>query len=200
MKYNVGKGKSNLSTNIIFRIRSSRMITRQTEVINRGLHTFGKFRHALSLCIIMSLITVSLAGCGSNTDFANDASADMNAYVNATEKIYVPTLPEDEEEAEIFVEAIEGIDEDFIKGVDISSLLVEEDCGVTYKNSAGNEEDIMKILADAGVNCVRIRVWNDPFDEEGHGYGGGNCTAETAAKIGARVAAYGINTCVDFHY
>ena len=110
MKYNVGKGKSNLSINIIFIIRSSRMITRQTEVINRGLHTFGKFRHALSLCIIMSLITVSLAGCGSNTDFANDASADMNAYVNATEKIYVPTLPEDVEEAEIFVEAIEGID------------------------------------------------------------------------------------------
>ena len=200
MKYNVGKGKSNLSINIIFIIRSSRMITRQTEVINRGLHTFGKFRHALSLCIIMSLITVSLAGCGSNTDFANDASVDMNAYVNATEKIYVPTLPEDVEEAEIFVEAIEGIDEDFIKGVDISSLLVEEDCGVTYKDADGNEEDIMKLLADAGVNCVRIRVWNDPFDEEGHGYGGGNCTAETAAKIGARAAAYGINTCVDFHY
>ena len=150
------------------------MITRQTEVINRGLHTFGKFRHALSLCIIMSLITVSLAGCGSNMDSANDASADMNSDVNATEKIYVPTLPEDVEEAEIFVEAIEGIDEDFIKGVDISSLLVEEDCGVTYKDADGNEEDIMKILADAGVNCVRIRVWNDPFDEEGHAYGGGN--------------------------
>ena len=162
------------------------MITRQTEVINRGLHTFGKFRHALSLCIIMSLITVSLAGCGQK-----DVSVSQ---------IYVPTLPEDVEEAEIFVEAIEGIDEDFIKGVDISSLLVEEDCGVTYKDADGNEEDIMKLLADAGVNCVRIRVWNDPFDEEGHGYGGGNCTAETAAKIGARAAAYGINTCVDFHY
>ena len=93
------------------------MITRQTEVINRRLHTFGKFRHALSLCIIMSLITVSLAGCGQK-----DVSVSQ---------IYVPTLPEDVEEAEIFVEAIEGIDEDFIKGVDISSLLVEEDCGVT---------------------------------------------------------------------
>ena len=162
------------------------MITRQTEVINRRLHTFGKFRHALSLFIIMSLITVSLAGCGQK-----DVSVSQ---------IYVPTLPEDVEEAEIFVEAIEGIDEDFIKGVDISSLLVEEDCGVTYKDADGNEEDIMKLLADAGVNCVRIRVWNDPFDEEGHGYGGGNCTAETAAKIGARAAAYGINTCVDFHY
>jgi arabinogalactan endo-1,4-beta-galactosidase len=43
-------------------------------------------------------------------------------------------------------------------------------------------------------------VWNDPYDAEGNGYGGGNCDAATAAIIGARAAEYGIKLCVDFHY
>ena len=30
------------------------------------------------------------------------------------------------------------------------------------------------IIEDAGVNYVRIRVWNNPYDTEGNGYGGGN--------------------------
>ena len=36
--------------------------------------------------------------------------------------------------------------------------------------------------------------------EDGHGYGGGNCTAKTAGEIGARAAKYGMKLLVDFHY
>ena len=113
---------------------------------------------------------------------------------------YVPTLPSGEEQSSIFVQKIDGISSDYIRGMDVSSLLAEEASGVKYYDAAGNETDLMKILADSGVNCIRVRVWNDPFDSDGHGYGGGNCNAETAAILGARAATYSMDTCVDFHY
>ena len=116
------------------------------------------------------------------------------------EQTYFPSLPSDVEEADIFVRKVDGLSDDFYLGMDISSLLVEEDSGVKYYDFDGQEADLLKVLADVGVNSVRVRVWNHPFDEEGHGYGGGNCTVETAAAIGARAAAYGMSICVDFHY
>lgn len=135
-----------------------------------------------SLCLVIAMGVSLLAGCGSKGT------------------TYQATLPTGVEQAEIYVEKIDGLSEDFIKGMDISSLLVEEASGVKYYNEAGEEADLLQILADAGVNYVRVRVWNDPFDEEGNGYGGGNCDASTAATIGKRAAAYGMKTCVDFHY
>ena len=113
---------------------------------------------------------------------------------------YEYAAPTQSEQAGIFVEPVEGIRDDFIRGVDISSVLSEERSGVTYKNLNGEEEDIFKILADAGVNYVRVRVWNDPYDSNGNGYGGGNCDADVAAEIGRRAAEYNMKLLVDFHY
>ena len=100
----------------------------------------------------------------------------------------------------LYVEKIENLPEDFFLGADVSSLLAEEQSGVVYKNFDGQTEDMLKVLADSGLNCVRVRVWVDPFDRDGRGYGGGNCTAETAGEIGARAAKYGLKLLVDFHY
>ena len=100
----------------------------------------------------------------------------------------------------LYVEKIENLPEGFFLGADVSSLLAEEASGVVYKNFDGQTEDMLKVLADSGLNCVRVRVWVDPFDKDGHGYGGGNCTAETAGEIGARAAKYGLKLLVDFHY
>ncbi len=50
------------------------------------------------------------------------------------------------------------------------------------------------------MNYIRVRVWNDPYDENGNGYGGGNNDTKTAAEIGARAAKYGMKLCVDYHY
>ena len=47
---------------------------------------------------------------------------------------------------------------------------------------------------------MRVRVWNDPYDAAGNGYGGGNCNVATAAEIGSRAALYGLKLLVDFHY
>lgn len=113
---------------------------------------------------------------------------------------YKPVLPTAVEEAEIFVKPIEGLQENFMKGMDISSVLALEAAGVKYYNEKGEEEDLFKILADSGVNYIRVRVWNDPFDADGNGYGGGNCDVNTAIEIGKRAADYGMKLLVDFHY
>ncbi len=109
-------------------------------------------------------------------------------------------LPTEPEEAAVYVEPIENLPKDFIRGVDISSILVEENSGVVYYNEAGDEQDIFQTLAENGVNYIRVRVWNDPYDENGNGYGGGNNDAAAAAEIGRRAAQYGMKLCVDFHY
>lgn len=88
----------------------------------------------------------------------------------------------------------------FIRGMDISSVVSLERAGVKFYDESGAEEDIFKILSDKGVNYIRVRVWNRPFDSEGNGYGGGNCDITTAAEIGRRAAEYGMRLLVDFHY
>jgi arabinogalactan endo-1,4-beta-galactosidase len=113
---------------------------------------------------------------------------------------YQPQLPTESEQADIFEVPNEGLSEDFIKGMDVSSVLAEEASGVVYYNDEGKEEDLFKILADSGVNYIRVRVWNDPYDEDGNGYGGGNCDVDTAVTIGKRAAKYGMKLLVDFHY
>ncbi|MCC8167714.1 MAG: glycosyl hydrolase 53 family protein [Clostridiales bacterium] len=125
------------------------------------------------------------------TETTEAAVADITALVKDWSQEY---------DEDVYVAAVDGLSDDFIMGMDISSLLVEEASGVVYYNEDGEEEDLLKILADAGINYVRVRVWADPYDEDGNGYGGGNCDAQTAAEIGARAAEYGIKLCVDFHY
>ena len=100
----------------------------------------------------------------------------------------------------LYVQKVEGLPDGFLLGADVSSLLVEEQSGVVYRDFNGQEQDMLKTLSENGVNCVRVRVWVDPFDRDGRGYGGGNCTAETAGEIGRRAAQYGMKLLVDFHY
>ena len=88
----------------------------------------------------------------------------------------------------------------FLVGMDASSVPSLEAGGVQYYNKEGKVQDVFAILADAGINYIRVRVWNDPYDEEGHGYGGGNCDIENAVEIGERATRYGMKLLVDFHY
>ena len=89
---------------------------------------------------------------------------------------------------------------DFIRGMDVSSVLSLESSGVSFKNAEGKTEDIFKLLSDSGVNYIRVRVWNDPYDSEKNGYGGGNSDVAKAARIGRRAAENGMKLLVDFHY
>ena len=100
----------------------------------------------------------------------------------------------------LFVEKVEGLDKDFILGADVSSVLALEAGGVVFRDRNGKETDLFKLLKDAGCDAVRVRVWNDPYDGEGRGYGGGNCDAAAAAEIGRRAAKHKLTLLVNFHY
>ena len=100
----------------------------------------------------------------------------------------------------VFVEKVEGLEEDFILGMDASCVPALEASGVKYYNFDGQEQDVFRTLAENGINYIRVRVWNDPFDSSGRGYGGGNCTIDTALEIGKRATAYGMKLLVNFHY
>ena len=115
----------------------------------------------------------------------------MNENCIPTEKI---------EGSSLYVKKVENIPEDFIFGMDASSVLAEEASGVKYYNFKGEEQDVFKTLAESGVNYIRVRVWNDPFDENGNGYGGGNCNIDTAVEIGKRATKYGMKLLLNFHY
>ena len=100
----------------------------------------------------------------------------------------------------LFVEKVENISNDFIMGMDASCVPSLEKSGVKYYDYDGSEKDVYEILANNGINYIRVRVWNDPFDEKGNGYGGGNCNIDNAIEIGKRATKYGMKLLVDFHY
>ena len=100
----------------------------------------------------------------------------------------------------LYVEKVENMKDDFIMAMDASAVISLEQSGVKYYDYEGKEVDVLKLLADNGVNYIRVRVWNDPYDEYNRGYGGGNCTIDTALALGIRATHYGMKLLVDFHY
>lgn len=111
----------------------------------------------------------------------------------------LPALSEAATET-LYVRRVENLPDGFFMGMDVSSVLAEEASGVTYKDQTGAERDLFAVLAENGVNLIRVRVWVDPFDSQGRGYGGGNCDIAAAVEIGKRAAAAGLPLLVDFHY
>lgn len=90
---------------------------------------------------------------------------------------------------------------DPFKGVDISSVISLENSGVVFRDRDGNPQDIFHTLADAGINTVRVRIWNEPYHSQTHEtYGGGICDPDCAVKIAKRCADAGLSLLADFHY
>lgn len=75
----------------------------------------------------------------------------------------------------------------FILGMDASCVPSLEAGGIQYYNREGQAQDVFEILADAGVNYIRVRVWNDPYDEAGQYFGG--CAVENQAFFDSRGVA-----------
>ena len=100
----------------------------------------------------------------------------------------------------LYVEKVENLPKDFIMGMDASCVPSLEKGGVKYYDYDGAEKDVYEILSENGINYIRVRVWNDPFDADGNGYGGGNCDINNAIEIGKRATAYGMKLLVNFHY
>ena len=100
----------------------------------------------------------------------------------------------------LYVKKVENLPEEFIFGMDASAVPSLEAGGVKYYDHDGTEKDVYQILSEHGINYIRVRVWNDPFDKNGNGYGGGNCDIDNAIAIGKRATEYGMKLLVNFHY
>ncbi|MEF3353125.1 glycosyl hydrolase 53 family protein [Paenibacillus sp. GYB006] len=87
----------------------------------------------------------------------------------------------------------------FVKGADISMLKEVEDFGGRYY--LGEEQkDLFEILQIKGLNTVRLRLWVNPYDEEGKPYMGGTNDLETTIELAKRAKAHGMQFMLDFHY
>jgi arabinogalactan endo-1,4-beta-galactosidase len=89
---------------------------------------------------------------------------------------------------------------DFIKGADVSMLAEVEKHGGKFYDEKGVQKDAMLILKENGFNYIRLRIWNDPKDAAGNGYGGGNNDLATTIALAKRAKANGMKFLLDFHY
>lgn len=78
------------------------------------------------------------------------------------------------------------------KGVDWSSVTIEEQAGIKYKDANDNAQPLEKILAANGVNTVRQRVWVNPE--------AGNYNLDYNIALAKRAKAAGLGVYIDFHY
>ncbi len=104
------------------------------------------------------------------------------------------------EDAELYVRNIGSVPDDFIFGMDLSSVISLENGGTRFYDFDGNETDIFSLLKQNGITHIRARLWNDPYDSEGRPYGGGVCDLDTLIQIGLRSTKAGLKLIVDFHY
>lgn len=88
---------------------------------------------------------------------------------------------------------------EYIKGMDVSTLLEEEQCGAKYYDN-GTEGGLLDILKRYGTNYVRLRLWNDPYDEQGHPYGAGTNDLAKTIELARRAKAHQMGILLDLHY
>ena len=154
-------------------------------------------RSVYKICAIAAA-AVMCASCanGSTGSTADTSAPDASVGITDTAAAEHKAIPSDT----LYVKKIDGLSDDFIMGCDISSVISLENSGVKFYDYDGNENDLFDTLAKSGINYIRVRIWNDPYDADGNGYGGGNCDIETACKIGKRAADAGMKLLADFHY
>ena len=86
-----------------------------------------------------------------------------------------------------------------ILGIDVSTYLEEIEHGAKFYNGE-KETDPLDDFRKNGVSSMRIRVWNDPYSEDGKPYLAGNCDIENYVKLARLAKEKGYSVMLDFHY
>lgn len=99
---------------------------------------------------------------------------------------------------------IEGLSmklgETFIRGFDASEVdFYEQENNVIWTDSDGKQKDFFQILANHGVNTVRLRIWNDP-NQFAKRINTGMNSLERTISMAKRVKAANLDLMLDFHY
>ena len=87
----------------------------------------------------------------------------------------------------------------FYKGMDISTIKEVESLGGKFYDH-GVEKDVFEILKSYGTNAVRLRLWNDPYSEDGTPYGAGTNDLPTTIELAKRAKAHGMEVLLCMHY
>lgn len=161
----------------------------------------------LCLLLAIAMLLPSLASCdlineligGSNVGQGGGEDENNNGGEDGSDDGWKPEIVDIESDS-LYVSKVENLPDNFIMGMDASCVPSLEASGVKYYDYDGNEKDVYEILSANGINYIRVRVWNDPFDANGNGYGGGNCDIENAIEIGKRATQFGMRLLVNFHY
>lgn len=164
----------------------------------------------LQMCLCGVLIMAMITACSTAPDTQTDMQAEEAEAITSGAEVEADTQTEETEaiasgsevRADINVEKVE-LPDDFITGADLSSYLALRESGVEFKDDEGNplsDEGFFAYLYEGGTNWVRIRIWNDPYDKNGRGYGGGNNDLKRAIAIGKLATDAGMRVLIDFHY
>jgi arabinogalactan endo-1,4-beta-galactosidase len=86
-----------------------------------------------------------------------------------------------------------------ILGIDVSTYLEELERGAKYFDGS-RQIDPLDAFAENGVDFMRIRVWNNPFGENGEPYLAGSCDMDNYVRLGRLAKAKGYRLLLDFHY
>lgn len=159
----------------------------------------------LSKVLLLSALTLlGISACGAqpvSSSSVDESSADSSETSQVDSSSEEKQSPKNKVQSDtLYVQKVENLDEDFYLGMDCSSVISLEEGGTKFYDFDGNETDLLKVLADNGVNLIRVRIWNDPYNAEGEGYGGGNNDIDKAVEIGRRATQYGMKLLANFHY
>lgn len=87
----------------------------------------------------------------------------------------------------------------FYKGMDISTVREVESLGGRFYDH-GVEKDVFEILGSYGTNAVRLRLWNDPYSEDGKPYGAGTNDLPATIELAKRAQSHGMEVLLDIQY
>lgn len=148
-------------------------------------------------------LQTTLGTLGTNEIQAELQDAEWKDIVKKKIEITVNEASNSVKDAPINVTKVNNLSSDFIMGMDISSMISELQSGVVYRDYDGNElktlDDICRFIKEQGINHIRVRVWNNPYDANGNGYGGGNNDVAKAKEFADACRNAGLKMLVDFH-
>lgn len=148
-------------------------------------------------------LQTTLGTTGTNEIQAKLQDANWNDIAEKKIELTVNEASNSVKDASIAVTKVNKLSSDFIMGMDISSMISELESGVVYRDYDGNElatlDDICRFIKEQGINHIRVRVWNNPYDANGNGYGGGNNDVAKAKEFADACRNAGLKMLVDFH-
>lgn len=87
----------------------------------------------------------------------------------------------------------------YMKGADISTVKEVESLGGRFYDH-GVEKDLFTILKEYDFHAIRLRLWNDPYSEDGRPYGAGTNDLPTTIELARRARSHEMEVLLDIQY